>query len=91
MLKEIRIQFESDIRSDFETMPNLVQMETERVALRAAICFKLRQKEEIETKIRCLRAERERMITALNEIQSKAVYIANRALDTRRQWENLSL
>jgi len=87
-LRELRVQFESDIRSDFETMPNLAELERERAGLQDYIRSQRKQVSEIETKVRCLRAERERMII---EIHSKAVYIANRALDTRREWENLSL
>jgi len=90
-LRELRVQFQIDIRNDFDTMPNLAQMESERLTVGNEIRARQTQLNAIETKVRCLRAERERMIIALNKIQAEAVTIANRALDTRREWENLSL
>lgn len=90
-LKELRVQFESDIRSDFETMPNLAQMEKERLQIMGEIRARQLTLAGLETKVQNLRAERGRIIGALNGLERQTLEIQNTIRVVRKDWENLSL
>lgn len=91
MLEHLRPQFESDIRSDFETMPNLVEMERERLKVAGEIRSRQLQLSALETKVQCLRAERGRLVGALNSLEHQTLQIENMIRVARKDWENLSL
>jgi predicted nucleic acid-binding Zn-ribbon protein len=85
MLDHMRVQFESDIRSDFSTLPDFRQIEREAVELRKRNDELEKQKADVEREIRAQREQQASMYRRLEALKKEAVEFAaamERAVNT---------
>jgi predicted nuclease with TOPRIM domain len=85
MLDHMRVQFESDIRSDFSTLPDFAEIEREAVALRTRQAELVKLNETVAQQIRDMRSRQAMMHNRLRQLSLEAKDIetaANRMADT---------
>lgn len=76
LLRHLRPQFEADMRSDFETLPDLAALERERIEARQRVKELLAHQEKIRQEILGQRAAQAAIYEYLNEAKSKVFSIA---------------